>query len=51
MHGVKAGGFTNLALGQQCAWAVPGDFSVPERDDAVHCWEGGKNCDASNALP
>ena len=45
------GGFSNLALGQQCAWDVPGDFSVPERDDAVHCWEGGKICDASNAVP
>ena len=33
---VKAGWFSNLALGQQCAWAVPG---VPERDDAVHCWQ------------
>ena len=47
---VKAGWFSNLALGQQCAWAVPGDFSVPERGDAAHCWEGGKNCDASNAF-
>ena len=27
---------------------MPGDFSVPERDDAR---ESGKNCDASNALP
>ena len=28
---MKAGWFNNLALGQQCALAVPGDFSVPER--------------------
>ena len=25
-------------LGQQCAWAVLGDFSAPERDDTIHCW-------------
>ena len=30
--------------------AVPGVFSVSERDDAVHSWEGDKYCDASNAL-
>ena len=34
-------GWSNLALGQQCAWALRGDFSVPDRDDSVHCWEGG----------
>ena len=33
---VKAGWFINLALGQQCAWARPGDFSIPERDDTIH---------------
>ena len=27
------------------------DFSVPERDDAAHCWEGDRYGDASNALP
>lgn len=48
---VKAGWFSNLALGQQCAWAVPGDFSAPERDNTIHCWEGGENCDASNESP
>ena len=46
---VKAGWFSNLALGQQCAWAVPGDFSVSERDNTIHCWDGGENRDASNA--
>ena len=35
---VKAGWFINLGLGQQCAWAVPDDFSAPERDDTIHCW-------------
>ena len=35
---VKAGWFINLVLRQQCAWAVPGDFSAPARDDTIHCW-------------
>ena len=48
---MKAGWFINLALGQQCAWAVPGDFSAPECGSTIHCWEGGENCDASNELP
>ena len=30
----KAVGFNHIASGQQGVWAVPGDFSVPERDDA-----------------
>ena len=48
---MKAGWFSNLALGQQCAWTVPGDFSVPECDNTIHCWEGSENCDASNVSP
>ena len=48
---MKAGWYINLALGQQCAWAVPGDFSIPERDDTIHCWDDGENCDASNESP
>ena len=48
---MKAGWFINLALGQQCAWSVPGDFSVPECGSTIHRWEGGEKCDASNELP
>ena len=48
---VKACSFSNLALGQQCAWAVAGDVSVPQRDNTFHCWEGGENCDASFEFP
>ena len=36
---VKAGWFSNLALGQQC---------TPERDNTIHCWEESEICDASN---
>ena len=45
---VKAGWFSNLTLGQQYTWSMPGDFSVPERDNTIHCWEGSEICDASN---
>lgn len=38
---VKAGA---LALEQQCAWAVPGDFTAPDMNNDVHCFEGGENC-------
>merc|ERR1712137_585095 len=31
---VKSGA---LALERSCAWAVPGDFSAPERHNDVHC--------------
>jgi len=40
---VKAG-LQSLALQQSCAWAVPQDFTAPERDNEVHCFEGGENC-------
>jgi len=38
---VKSGA---LALEQHCAWAVPGDFTAPEKDNQFHCHEDGKNC-------
>uniref|UniRef100_A0A7S1ABD1 Peptidase C1A papain C-terminal domain-containing protein n=1 Tax=Noctiluca scintillans TaxID=2966 RepID=A0A7S1ABD1_NOCSC len=44
---VKAGAENNLALSMQCSWATPLDFTAPERDNTVHCWEGGENCDSS----
>jgi len=42
---VKAGA---LALEQQCAWAVPGDFTAPERNNEYPCYEGGENCQSSD---
>merc|ERR1711918_50813 len=29
-----------------CAWAVPKDFTAPERQNQFHCFEGGDNCKA-----
>jgi len=40
---VKAGA---LSL-NHCAWAVPGDYTVPEHGDDVHCFEDGSNCKTS----
>ena len=40
--------FNTLALGENCAWAVPATFTSPE-DDSMHCYEDGTNCLASEA--
>merc|ERR1719183_3507377 len=41
--------FGALALQQSCVWAVPADFSAPERNNDVHCYEDGSNCNAEIA--
>ncbi|CAJ1377372.1 unnamed protein product [Effrenium voratum] len=33
-----------LKLEEQCSWAVPGSFTAQEKDNQVHCHEGGDNC-------
>ncbi|CAE8721182.1 unnamed protein product, partial [Polarella glacialis] len=38
---VKSGA---LAMQGSCVWAVPKDFTAPEKDNEVHCFEGGENC-------
>merc|ERR1712050_142715 len=38
--------FGALLVEQQCAWAVPSDFTAAERHNQVHCHEGGDNCAA-----
>lgn len=35
----------DLALQEMCSWAVPGDFSAPERENVIHCFEDGSNCE------
>lgn len=35
-----------LALERSCAWAVPADFTAPERNNDMHCFEDGSNCNA-----
>lgn len=35
-----------LLLEDQCSWAVPGSFTAAEKDNQVHCHEGGDNCKA-----
>jgi len=50
------GGFVRVAFGalkieaDSCAWAVPKDFTAPERDNQFHCFESGSNCKASEEL-
>jgi cathepsin X len=43
---VKSG---SLALERSCAWAVPKDFTAPERENGMHCYEDGSNCKASSS--
>lgn len=41
-------GFVRVKVGalalRGCAWAVPAEFSAPERNNDVHCFEDGSNC-------
>lgn len=41
---VKSG---SLALERECAWAVPKDFTAPEKHNDMHCFEDGSNCKAN----
>lgn len=45
---VKAG---SLALQSQCAWAVPLEFSAPERNNLVHCWMDGSCLEDGKSSP
>ncbi|CAE7254309.1 PEPKR2 [Symbiodinium sp. CCMP2592] len=33
----------------QCSWAVPASFTAAEKNNQVHCHEGGDNCKAKGA--
>lgn len=44
---VKSG---QLSVEDQCAWAVPKDFTAPEWNNEVHCFEDGSNCKAKEAV-
>ena len=34
--------FGSLHVEDQCAWATLKDFTAPERNNQVHCFEGGE---------
>jgi cathepsin X len=36
--------FGSLHVEDSCAWATLADFTAPERNNQVHCYEGGGNC-------
>lgn len=42
-------GLRSLGLQTGCAWAVPKEFTAPDRSNEVHCFEGGENCLAKSA--
>merc|ERR1711870_36700 len=45
---VKSGALNLEEAG--CAWAVPKDFTAPEKNNQFHCFEGGDNCKASDGV-
>merc|ERR550514_474631 len=36
--------FGSLAVERQCAWATVKDYTAPEKNNQVHCFEDGSNC-------
>jgi cathepsin X len=38
--------FGSLSIEEQCTWAVPNTFTALEKNNQVHCHEGGDNCKA-----
>lgn len=36
--------FGSLLVESQCAWATLADYTAPEKNNQVHCYEGGENC-------
>jgi len=43
--------FGSLNVESQCAWAVVQEYTAPEKDNQVHCHEGGDNCLAAAPEP
>merc|ERR1712100_325310 len=47
-------GYFNVAFGSlgmtRCSWAVPADFTAPEKKNQFHCHEAGENCRASTMV-
>merc|ERR1719387_3075974 len=39
-------GFGQLQVESSCAWATLADYTAPEKNNQVHCYEGGQNCAA-----
>jgi len=46
-------GYVRVAFGAlgltDCSWATVADYTAPEKENQVHCHEGGDNCKASKA--
>jgi len=48
-------GFVRVAAGalnleDQCSWAVPQDYTAPEKLNQVHCHDGGDNCKSHKTM-
>jgi hypothetical protein len=42
--------FGSLSVEEQCSWAVPDTFTALEKNNQVHCHEGGDNCKAKEPV-
>jgi len=42
--------FGALQVESQCSWAVPGSYTAAEKNNQVHCHEGGDNCKAKKTV-
>jgi cathepsin X len=45
---VKSGAVSLEEAG--CSWAVPKDFTAPERNNQFHCFEDGSNCNSNENM-
>jgi cathepsin X len=47
-------GYVRVAFGSlgmtRCSWATIADYTAPEKNNQVHCHEGGENCKASSSI-
>merc|ERR1712228_896357 len=41
--------FGALLVEDQCSWAVPIEYTAIEKNNQVHCHEGGDNCKAADS--
>ena len=42
--------FGSLKVEEQCAWATLKDYTAPEKNNQVHCYEGGENCQTAPSM-
>lgn len=49
-HGYARVKFGAINIESSCAWAVPKDYTAPEKNNQFPCVEDGKNCKTSETI-